>query len=102
MKLANLESGKKEEIEEKVEIQRNRFFQIFFTMKLSSNDLLNLKTRIQGQFMKFKRSFENIFMALDEDLRVNSPQARPRPYRPAPLFNLDIRFIILSDCLSSR
>ena len=62
VKLANLESGKKEEIEEKVEIQRNRFFLIFFIMKLSLNDLLNLKTRIQGQFLKFKRSFENIFM----------------------------------------
>ena len=27
-------------------------------------------------------------MALDEDLRVNSPQARPRPYRPAPYLTL--------------
>ena len=44
VKLANLESGKKEEIEEKVEIQRNRFLKKKFTMKLSSNDLLNLKT----------------------------------------------------------
>ena len=29
-----------------------------------------------------------MFMALDEDLRVNSPQARPRPYRPAPYLTL--------------
>jgi len=34
VKLANLESGKKEEIEEKVEIQRNRFLKKFFTMKI--------------------------------------------------------------------
>ena len=53
VKLANLESGKKEEIEAEVEIQRKPIFLVFkkfFAMKLFSNDLLNLRTLFQGQF----------------------------------------------------
>ena len=51
VKLANLESGKKEEIEEKVEIQRNRFLKIFSPWN-------NLQMTSWTWKLEFKVSFE--------------------------------------------